>query len=775
MPISTSLKGKGKKAGKTKGSGKSKTAKAKPAKSKNKSAKLTAASTPGGDKARVSDPLNSPQAMVVAAAAAAVTGVSSDSALAHPHLSMAMSGTANEPKGVPRGGFGSDGVTSMLAAANAAVTGQMAGYHPLGSSRNAQGLLSTGVLNPFSLPGPLGAPIPMYPGFNNGTHFGLSLVNDQASLSNSGLAEDGAGEGADFGSMLPDSFTPSSSAPPGAAKDPVAASNDAIAMSPQRRSKSAKQNGKKSNKRVRGADNSTDAVAQKTPVAGSGNPERTHPLKQRKLMGTTPGLSLSISARRGTSTSPLLKHTPLSPWVSQVKKLPAPSRTASVRFSADADVISGNKSQDGSLSTKRRFSYEPNAGTDKTASGIDGNKGLSRSGLSSKASPSAAASPSSTPVWSTAASRASENNAFLKHGSLRFNNGGGAGRAHRSLSSSSSSTTSSSLSSSSSSQVAVSWRRNYQSRQRTALHTAVASGNITTVRAILSKIASQGGVLHSPMPSPTKGEVHQQDVPSMRQENPVMHVNSAVVEAVNRPDKFGYTPLMVAVTLGFTGKTASSPRSRSSSSNSSPKVSQGSAATGTGSGVAAGSETSATSASEVHFSIGLMMCAILLNVEANPFLSDDAGMTAIHWASQAGDAQVLQFLLVRCSEKLTSSLLKPIATGEPLKEIVAIMDSAEASAKAFAEGWQARDASTRSSGDDSSAIARDKMPSLEQVLSVTCRAGDTALHIAARQANVECISVLFEAGASLLKRNYACETPYDVIAVSFFSQLLNID
>ena len=81
-----------------------------------------------------------------------------------------------------------------------------------------------------------------------------------------------------------------------------------------------------------------------------------------------------------------------------------------------------------------------------------------------------------------------------------------------------------------------------------------------------------------------------------------------------------------------------------------------------------------------------MMCAILLDVEANPFLSDDAGMTAIHWASQAGDAQVLQFLLVRCSEKLTSSLLKPIATGEPLKEIVAIMDSAEASAKAFAEG-----------------------------------------------------------------------------------------
>ena len=66
------------------------------------------------------------------------------------------------------------------------------------------------------------------------------------------------------------------------------------------------------------------------------------------------------------------------------------------------------------------------------------------------------------------------------------------------------------------------------------------------------------------------------------------------------------------------------------------------------------------------------------------------------------------------------------------------------------------------------------MPSLEQVLSVTCRAGDTALHIAARQANVECITVLFQAGASSLKRNYACETPYDVIAVSFFSSCLTL-
>ena len=198
-------------------------------------------------------------------------------------------------------------------------------------------------------------------------------------------------------------------------------------------------------------------------------------------MGTTPGLSLSISARGGTSASPHLKHIPLSPWVDQVKKLPAPSRT-SVRFSDDADVNSGNRSQDGSLNAKRRFSY-------KTGGAVDGNSDPSSSGLPSKASPSAAASPSSTPIWSAAASRASENNVFLKHGSLRFNHGGGS-RAHRSLSSATSS----------SSRVTVSRRRNYQSRERTALHTAVASGDITAVRSILSKIASQGGLLHSPMP-----------------------------------------------------------------------------------------------------------------------------------------------------------------------------------------------------------------------------------------------------------------------------------
>jgi hypothetical protein len=287
------------------------------------------------------------------------------------------------------------------------------------------------------------------------------------------------------------------------------------------------------------------------------------------------------------------------------------------------------------------------------------------------------------------------------------------------------------------------------------------------VRRILRKIASQGGVLHSPMPSPMKIQVNQGDGSSTRspagEGNAVAHVNLAVVEAVNRPDKYGYTPLMVAVSLGFTGKGVSSPRSRSSSSNSSPKVSVANAAGDNGSGIA----VTATAAS-----VGLRLCAMLLEMEADPVLSDDSGMTAIHWAAQAGDAQVLQFLLVQCSEKLTASLLKPIASDEPLKEIAVIMDSAEVCAKAFAEAWETQGGASScstsgSSGDGLCEIAPQKLSSLEQILSVTCHAGDTALHVAARHANVECIKVLFRAGASSLKRNYACETPYDVIAVSF--------
>ena len=596
---------KGKKSGKTKASGKGKSGKAKATKGKNKSARHTAGSTPAS-KTPSSDSLTSPQAMAVAAAAAAVNGVPVNSALAHPHLSMAMSGTANEPRRKPGPGLvsggvatmltASDGVSSMLAAANAASAGNVAnggqlpgGYPPLGLPGNLPGLLP-GVLSGLSgIPGISPGPsMAVYPGFTQGL-YGVSNINNQGPLANAVLAESAANNGADFGSMLPTSLTPGSSESTGTTKD---APTDATSASPQRVMRPGGKKGKNTNKRTRDPDGSAGTSAQNvTPVAGTGNFTHSHPLKQRKLMGTSPGLSLSISAPGRTPASPLLKHAPMSPWVSQVKKLPAPSRASSVRFSSSDDGNYGKKNLDRTSNAKRTFSYEMNTGVGKN--NIARKSASSSSGVTSQPSRSSAASPSSTPIWSTAASRASEHNVFLKHGSRRFTRGAStmvSGRsAHRSISSF--------PSSSASSQIAVPRRRNYQTRQRTTLHSAVASGDITAVRRILSKIASQGGVLHSPMPSPTKSQVKQQEQNAESspagEGSATVHVSPAVVEAVNRPDTYGYTPLMVAVTLGYTGKAMSSPRSRSSSSNSSPKISLARATSGNASGTkAAGIEIS---------------------------------------------------------------------------------------------------------------------------------------------------------------------------------------
>jgi hypothetical protein len=264
--------------------------------------------------------------------------------------------------------------------------------------------------------------------------------------------------GADFGSMLPDSLTPNLNA----------ASAMAIGNPTQLASQS--ESGKHNpNKRGRVQEAPRANV---TPAAATYNP-----LKHRKLNGTTPGLSLSISARKDASASPLSRQAPMSPWVSQVKQLPVPNRASSVHFSSNTDVNVAHKSRD-KLGAKRRFSYEIKRKSDKKGNLEDKS---SSSSVSSKVPTSAAASPSSTPLWSTAASRAHENNVFLKHGSQRFKHSASVimnGRtAHRAL-------LSSSLSQNNGSR-----RRSLQSRDRSALHSAVASRDITAVRGILNKIA----------------------------------------------------------------------------------------------------------------------------------------------------------------------------------------------------------------------------------------------------------------------------------------------
>ena len=620
------------KRGRPRGKGKRKNTKA-------KSGKKASAALNGGSKSGENDgEVGSPEAIAIAQAAAAAGGSISGSALAHPHLSMAMSGTTHLSQG--------ESIVDAEAKAprvNASITSD-------GSSSN----------------------------------------------------------GMDFGSMLPQNLSPSSITTPGKKAVSASMSNKSKDISSRNNSHDLKK------KRTRVGDDSR----QSTPTGGKASTSE-NPSKQRKLHGTSPGLSLSISARKN-SGSPRRRMVPMSPWISQVKKLPVPKRNSSVRFS------------DSSSTSSQRISYD----------------------LKHVQPPSSGASafPSSNPLWSTAASRACENNVFLSHGRRRFNL---------------SSTAQSRLGASS----PLARRSKYSTRERTPLHTAVASGDISEAKNILAKIAKQGGVLHSPAQSPVKKQRvdTSEEMPkvdggvslSTRGKNAAsVHSSPAVIEAVNRQDEYGYTPLMVAATLGLKGGSNSSPRFRSASSNSSPKVAEG---------------INSEQAHKAQVPIGLQLCALLLEMDADPALSDDTGMTAIHWASLSGDAKVLQYILVDCSNKLSSSGSQG-KTENSVEILSSQFDSAQSKAETFVQTWEKKKSAfvheqdstqgKRESTLSSSFIAPQHRASLAPLLSITCRKGDTALHIAARQANVDCIIVLFRAGASSLKRNYACETPYDVIAVS---------